>query len=162
VFDDYQNVLGDTRKITQFFTTKSNGTVVRGGGSTNSLEVSRLDDSQPYSKMEPLFEWVEWDVPASAQTRKIYIRGGDGGAEDWTTYPTATELYFEAEYYDEAGTTHKAFAISSEVLTDNTTWTAFNLSFAPGRVGQVVYRLRLGLVTGIASKKLYVDPQLNS
>jgi hypothetical protein len=161
-YDDYGGTLGDTRTHSRGVRTKTNATIVRDGGSAIALEVSDLTYNDPRYLNYPLFEWVEWDVPASEQTRKIYIRGGNGGSEDWSTYPTAAELFLEAEYYDEAGTCHKAFVVSNDVLTDNTTWTAFDVSFTPGRVGQVVYRLRLGLVTGVASKKLYVDPQLNS
>lgn len=161
-FDDYGGTLGDTRRSTKDYDAISQATVVRNGGAAIALAISRMDASTKRSLVMPLFEWVEWDVVASAQTRQIYIRGGNGGAEDWSTYPTAAELFLEAEYYDEAGTPHKAFVVSTAVLTDNTTWTAFPVTFTPGRVGQVVYRLRLGLVTGVASKKLYVDPQLNS
>lgn len=161
--DDHDGTLGDTRRWGSFFASKSNATVVRGGGSSKSLEITNLDYCNILPKSDaPILEWVEWDVAASAQTRKIYIRGGNGGAENWSTYPTATELFFEAEYYDEAGTCHKAFAVSTAVLTDNTTWTEFLVTFTPGRVGQVVYRLWLGLVIGVASVKLYVDPQLNT
>lgn len=162
--DDHDGTLGDTRTWTCFFSTKSNTTVVRDGGSAKSLEIANLLYSiwvGPKTR-RPVFEWVEWDVPASEQTRKIYIRGGTGGAENWSTYPIAAELYLEAEYYDEAGTCHKALVASTAVLTDNTTWTAFPVTFTPGRVGQVVYRLRLGLRTGVTGVKLYVDPQLNS
>jgi hypothetical protein len=161
-FDDFGGVLGDTRRLTKGYDTATEATVVRSGGSTISLAISRLNNSAIYSLTLPVFEWVEWDVPASEQTRKIYIRGGNGGAEDWSTFPTAAELFLEAEYYDEAGTCHKAFVVSTAVLTDNTTWTAFPVTFTPGRVGQVVYRLRPGFVTGVADVKLYVDPQLNS
>jgi hypothetical protein len=159
-FDNFNNVLGDCRRMTQYYQTKSNGTTVRSGGAAKSLEIYRMDDCRLRTLYEPVFEWVEWDAPASEQTRSIYIRGGTGGAEDWSTYPTAAQLFLEAEYYDAAGTTHRAIIASTAVLTDNTTWTQFSVTFTPGRVGHVVYRLRLGV--GAASVKLYVDPQLNA
>jgi hypothetical protein len=130
---------------------------VRGGGSATSLEVWRLDNCGPYSRQEPIFEWVEWDVPASAQIRSVYIRGGNGGGEDWATFPTAAQFYLEAEYFNTLGNTH-AFVVSDDVLTDNTTWTKFSVSFTPGKIAHVVYRLRL--CTGAASVKLYVDALL--
>jgi hypothetical protein len=163
VFDDFNNTIGDNRRQTWYYSTKSNATVVRSGGSAKSVEILDLNRAATAGLMalcRPIFEWVEWDVPASEQTRSIYIRGGTGGAEDWSTFPTAAQLYLEAEYYDEAGSTHRAFIASTAVLTDNTTWTQFPVTFTPGRVGHVVYRLRLGV--GAASVKLYVDPQLNA
>ena len=42
-------------------------------------------------------------APASQKTYSIYMLGNG-----WSTLPTNTELYIEVEYFDEAGTAHKA------------------------------------------------------
>ena len=160
--DNYNGVSGRSYSWNQWYATASNGTVVRSGGASKSLEVYHFDICQGWRGLiTPIIEWVEWDVPASSQTRTVYIRGGTGGAENWSTFPTADQLFLEAEYCDEAGTNHVAFAISDDVLTDNTTWTAFSVTFVPGKVDRVVYRLRVG-VQNITGVKLYVDPQLNA
>lgn len=158
--DNFNGTSGRHYSWTNWYARASNSSVVRSGGAAASLEIYRLDDCNVRSLVEPIFEWVEWDVPASSQTRTIYIRGGTGGGENWSTFPTAAQLFLEAEYFDEAGTNHVAFAVSDDVLTDNTTWTAFSVTFVPGKAGRVVYRLRVGV--GAASVKLYVDPQLNA
>ena len=102
-----------------------------------------------------IFEWTELSVPASAQNKSIYVKG-----EGWSTWPTNTQLYFEAEYISNATTFETTIVKSTEVLTDNTTWTQLTTgSFAPAVAGHVRYRAYLG--TYAAACKVYVDNQLN-
>lgn len=98
-------------------------------------------------------DWIEHNVPASVQNRRVYIKG-----EAWSSFPTNTELYLEAEYYNAAGTWTTTTAVSTEVLTDNTTWTALTLSFIPARVGPVTYRVVLAKYESGAS--VYLDHAL--
>lgn len=158
--DDPAGTIGDIRRITYGFCTKVNGTVLRDGGGEKSLEVYAIDKCMPLYGREPILEWTEWEVEAVPQTRTVYIRGGNGGAENWSTFPVAAELFLEVEYLDEVDTAHRAWIKSTAVLADNTTWTAFTVEFTPGRVGPAIYRLFL--FTGGASLKLYVDTQLVS
>jgi hypothetical protein len=98
-------------------------------------------------------EWTENNVPASTQNRRVYVKG-----EAWTSFPTSAELYIEAEYYDSALGWTTTKLKSTQVLTDNTTWTALTLSFAPSRVGDVVYRIVLQKYEAGAS--VYLDHAL--
>ena len=133
-----------------------NTATVRTGGADNSIEViplSNCNAKRYVSVIDWGKEWVEFAVPASAQTRTVYIKG-----EAWTVWPTATELWFEAEYISNATTLETTIIKSTAVLTDNTTWVAFTVSFTPAAVGIVRYRIYLGKYQ--ASAKVYVDNKL--
>jgi len=129
-----------------------NTTTTRAGGADNSLEVIPLSTVTDKDFIRA-FEWVEFDVPASSQTRSIYIKG-----EGWTSWPTNTELYLEAEYYGAASGVTKTIIASTAVLTDNTTWTQFSVTFTPGQVGKVRYRAFLKKYE--SASKIYIDNQL--
>lgn len=98
-------------------------------------------------------KWTENNVPASAQHRRVYIRGAG-----WTSFPTAAQLYVEAEYYNAAGAWTTTTKKSTEVLTGNGTWLALTLDFTPGRVGPVTYRVVLAKYEAGAS--VYLDHAL--
>jgi hypothetical protein len=101
-----------------------------------------------------IFEWTELDVPASPQNKSIYVKG-----EGWSTFPTAAQLYFEAEYISNGATFDTTIVTSTEVLTDNTTWVQLTTgSFTPAVAGPVRYRAFLA--TYASSCKVYVDNEL--
>jgi hypothetical protein len=136
--EDYGGVLGASRSFLANGDLIKNTATVRSGGATSSIEVvpqSWCDSTHPI----PILEWTEHDVPASAQTRGVYILGGG-----WSTFPTAALLWFEAEYLDAASGLTKTVVASTAVLTDNVTWTKFSVTFTPGQVGIVRYKAFLG------------------
>jgi hypothetical protein len=158
--EDYGGVLGAHRTFWTFGDVIRNTSVVRDGGATTSLEVVPLSNCAAPKYYIPILEWSEYDVPASAQVRTIYIKG-----EGWSgNYPLDTELWFEAEYYSAAvlltkTTVHTYDAAQGDlVIDDNDNWHAFTLSFEPLQVGVVRYRAYLAKYA--AACKVYVDNML--
>jgi hypothetical protein len=101
-----------------------------------------------------IFEWTELAVAASSQARSVYIRGFG-----WTAWPTAAQLYVEAEYVSNATTFARTTVTSTAVLTDNTTWVQFTIpAFTPAAAGHVRYRAWLKKYE--ASSGVYVDAAL--
>ena len=88
--------------------------------------------------------------PASATTITIYIRGFG-----WTTFPTASELYIQAEYLDEATGGHRAKTTSTQTLINNTDWVGFTTTFAPAQAGWAYIKVYLKKYT--ADCGVYVD-----
>ena len=152
-WEDYGGVLGAHRTFSRSGDAIKNDSIVRTGGAASSIETVPNSYCGPNSALGP-FEWTETDVPASAQTRTVYVKG-----EGWTTWPTASQLWLEAEYIDNAGTLHHAVAKSTAVLTDNATWVAFTVAFTPAVSG--IVRYRLFLMAYQALSKIYVDNQLS-
>jgi hypothetical protein len=147
--EDYQGILGASHVFLVFGDVIKNIVTVRSGGAASSLEVVPLSNCGLYCSI-PIFEWAEFNVPASPQTRTVYIKG-----EGWSTFPTAAQLYIQAEYYSDATLMTKTTAVSTAVLTDNTTWTAFAVTFTPAQVSYVRYK---GYLKTYASAcKVYVD-----
>lgn len=132
-----------------------NTATVRTGGASESLEVVPQSNCSTLNPNK-LVEWFEDAVPASAQTRSIYALGSGFSAN----YPTAVQFYLEAEYFDGSASTDfsRGSVASSQVLSDNTTWTELSISFTPTKAGQVRYRL--WYKTYAASTKVYVDHAL--
>lgn len=94
-----------------------------------------------------------WMTAAAAKTITIYIKG-----YDWSTFPTAAQLYAEASYYDAAAACTRTVLASTQVLTDNTTWTAFTMTIPAGypkRDGWVYVNVYLNLYT--VNCGVYVD-----
>ena len=89
--------------------------------------------------------------PASATTVTVYIRSL--GA--WSTYPTAAQLYIDAEYWDGATAKRVLSTPSTQVLSDGTTWVAFTTTFTPSAAGWAYVRVHLAKYE--ASKGIYVD-----
>lgn len=148
--EDFGGVSGACRAFLQTGDVIRNTTTVRPGGAASSLEVVPLSGCGIQASIRVL-EWTELDVPASAQTRSVYIKGGG-----WTVWPTAAQLWLEAEYYDSSMT--KVVLASTDVLTDNVTWTPLTVAFTPGQAGTVRYRLYLAAYQ--AASKIYVDNML--
>ena len=150
--EDYGGTVGHHQTFWANGDTIRNTSIVRGGGASSSIEVVPQTGCNA-NNFVPIMEWTEFDVPASEQTRTIYFYG-----EGWSGFPTAAQLYFEAEYLNAgSGTTH-ATATSSQTLSNNSEWTAFSVTFTPGQAGTVRYRAYLKKYE--ASAKVYVDNML--
>ena len=130
-----------------------NDSVIRSGGGVSAVECIPNSICATDAPLIP-FEWVETDVLASPQTRSIFLKGGG-----WSSWPTNTELYLEAEYISNATTLSRSKAVSTAVLTDNVTWIEFPVTFTPATVGDVVYRVYLKKYQ--AASKIYIDTMLN-
>ena len=150
--EDYGGVLGASYAFYPTGDVIKNTTVTRSGGATSSLEVVPLSNCSTIAPIR-VFEWTELDVPASAQTKSVYVKG-----EGRTTWPTAAQLYLEAEYLSDDSPITKTVVTSAQVLADNTTWTALSVTFTPHAVAPVRYRLIFGAYQ--AASKVYVDNML--
>ena len=94
-----------------------------------------------------------WMAAAAAKTITIYIKG-----YGYAAWPTAAQLYAEASYYDAAAACTRTALASTQVLTDNTTWTAFTMTIPatyPKRDGWVYVNVYLKTYT--VSCGVYVD-----
>jgi len=133
-----------------------NTTTVRADGAASSLEVVPLSNCAVNAPIQ-IFEWTELSVPASAQNRSIYLRADAA----WSVYPTADELYIEAEYISNGTTFATTVVKSTAVLSDGSTWVQFAIpAFTPVIAGHVRYRAFLKKYE--ASRKIYVDNMLVS
>ena len=153
---DHNQVSDAMQRCRGLWRYKKNTTTTRGGGAAASMEFYGLDYCHAGGINAPAFEWTEFDVGTSEITRSVYILGGG-----WSAWPTAAEVFFEAEYYDEAGTNHRELIKSTQVMTDNATWTKLSVTFTPGKSGYANYRFFVGVLAGTASTKIYLDPVLN-
>lgn len=152
---DHDRVAGAQYIYDRYVDIIRNITTVRTGGASESLEVVPQSNCSTINPNK-LVEWFEDAVPASAQTRSIRVLGSGFSAN----YPTAVQFYLEAEYFDSATSTNfsRGSIASSQVLSDNTTWTELSVSFTPTKAGQVRYRI--WYKTYAASTKVYVDHAL--
>lgn len=138
---------------------------LRSGGATSVIEVLPLSSCgtmyggiipQLLSYI-PVLKWTEADVPASTITRTIWIKG-----LGWSPNPLDTELWMEADYYDSAVdfdiTTKHTYDSGIDIVLDGTNWTAYTLTMTTGRLGPVVYRVKLAKY--YAGAKVYVDNML--
>jgi len=150
---DHNKVVGAQYRYAAYADVLNNATTIRTGGANESIEVIPLSNCRTETGGVKIFEWTEKDVDASSWTRSIYIKG-----EGWATFPTASELYFEAEYISDATTLETTTVTSTETLTDNSTWTAFSVSFNPATQGDVRYRCYLK--TYESGAKVYIDHAL--
>ena len=148
-FENYLGVLGASYAVLPCGDIVKNTSIIRVGGAASSLEVIPQSTISIYGFVK-IFEWIEFGVPTGSVAKTVYIKG-----EGWSTFPTAAQLYIEAEYLSHASLMTKATVASTDVLTDNTTWTAFAVAFNPLQVGYVRYRGYLKVYG--SSCKVYVD-----
>lgn len=65
-------------------------------------------------------------------------------AEDaWATYPTNTQLYIEASYYDSAVDAGRSTVKSTQVISAEDTWTDFSVTLTPLRDGPIYVNVYL-------------------
>lgn len=147
--EDHNGTKLDNRKYAYMGNVLRNTTVTRTGGADSSAEC--IPNSHCVS-CHPLkmFEMVIW-TPASQSTFEVYLRGSG-----WTTFPTASELWIELEYFSDAENADRTITKSDEVLTTNDTWTKFEVpNITPTAAGPAY--LRGYLVKYESGAKVYVD-----
>jgi len=130
--------------------------VIRSGGATSSVKIvpsAYVGLLRPFILQDfPKPTWQVW-LPAGAATLTVYVRG-----LNWASYPTAAQLYLEAEYVtdDTTGAITRSTVVSDEVLTDNTTWVGLQCAVNPHVASFVDLKLYLGLYED-ATTGVYVD-----
>jgi len=153
---EHINQIKDTHaKYDTFGDIIKNTSILRSRGAQTSIEVVPLSYCSADRPVQILGKWVENNVPSSQQTRSIKIKG-----EGWTTFPTADQLYFSAEYFDESTGSHTTTIQSTAVLTNNTDWFDFTVTFTPAQEGKVVYQAYIK--TYQTASKIYIDNALYS
>jgi len=154
--EDDDQTYGNHKTIYSSGTIEKDTTVVRTGGASSSAKMSPNSSCGLYAplKIRPQDnlggDFKIWLSGGSAVTVTVYIRGFG-----WTSFPSASELYVEASYLSNAATADRATVSSTAVLTDNTTWTAFSVTFTPARDGFVYVTVFLKKYE--ASSGIYVD-----
>jgi len=73
----------------------------------------------------------------------------------WGTYPTNTELYIEASYYDSGADAGRSTVASTQVLSDASSWVSFTITCTPLRDGPIYINVYLRKYE--ASKGVYVN-----
>ena len=155
---NFNQVDGDNRIYGSFGSAYSDSTIYN--LASRSLKIVPLSNcgeniTQPnlYSCQFQPINWVENNVPASVQNRRVYVYG-----TGWTSFPTNTQLYLEVTYYNSNTLWTTTTAVSTEVITANSTWTALTINFTPSRIGPVTYRVVLAKYE--AGAKVYLDHAL--
>lgn len=77
----------------------------------------------------------------------------------WSTYPTNTELYIEASYYDSTSDAGRSTIKSTQVLSHPTNWVDFTVTLTPQRDGDVYINVYLKKYE--ASKGCYVNGEIS-
>jgi hypothetical protein len=147
-YQDYPS-FGSYSKYANFGTVIKNTSTLRTGGAPSSIQVtpaSQCSTVNYISVFDQVNGWVEDNVPATAQTRSVWIEG-----TGWSSFPTAGQLYLSATYYSGSSGAATTTVMSTAVLTSNSAWVNFPVTFTPGQVGKVVYQVYLGTYTSGAS-----------
>lgn len=151
--ENHLRVLGAHYRWKQFGDIIRNTTVLRPGGAGDTIEAVPLSNCAGATPLS-ILEWVEFDVPATQQTRFVFVKG-----EGWTVWPDSSRLHLSAEYIDDAGVLTSSKVYSTQVLADNNTWTRFSVAFKPAVKGTVRYVMQLYKYQDGA--KIFVDNKLN-
>lgn len=120
-----------------------------GGGASPFLDVlaPSISGHDP-TRFYPIKVWLA----AGTHTITVYIRADSA----WVSYPTATQTYLHAIYFDEASGNSLAEAKSTEVLSDGTTWVGLSVTITVGHDSFVYCDIRHGFY--IYEKYILIDP----
>jgi len=163
-YEDFFNTLGDTRILMQQFGSSINtdyifqseeGTV-RVGGATRSIKVSPtvlMGNAWEFSKL-CLFE-IPIYATTDSKTYTIYFNLPDA---NFTTDPTAGELYLEFEAWGHATNKWRKITKSTGTIIGDGTWRALTITVAPALSGMAYLRCYYAKTKEAESNIFYVDP----
>jgi hypothetical protein len=153
--EDFDQEKGRHKSFLWNGTVEKDTGVTRVGGAGSSAKVlpnSNISAAVPLMLVD---DWLagEFQVwcPAAPTTITVYMRAT--GA--WDSYPTADELYIQAEYWDGATAKRAKSTKSTQVLSDGSTWVAFTTTFTPSEAGFAYVKVALAKYE--AGKGIYVD-----
>jgi hypothetical protein len=155
--EDYNQTYGDHRSSSRTGDITTETTNIRTGGASTSAHVVPTSFCGLYDPVtlnwdyELVPDFRVWCTAGTARTVAVYIRADAA----WSTYPTASTLYTESSYYSNASTCARSTAVSSQVLSDGSTWVAFTNTFTPLRAGWVYIKVYLKLYE--SGKGIYCD-----
>lgn len=145
-------------QVSYYFTgTVTKSATVRDGGATSSAQMlpsANCDTIFPLciNNLSPLCpDFAIYNTSTSPVNVDIYIRGDSA----WGTYPTAAQLYTEASYLSNAASAARSTVVSTDVLTDGTTWVRFRCTMTPARAGWIYMKVYLKLYA--ATEGVLVD-----
>ena len=168
-FEDYQQTPGDSRRMDHLslsetaFIYQSETTKVRGAGSPISIKIIptvQIGDNDAGRLL--IFEFDTY-LTAAAHTITVYFASDD--IAEWTTGPTAAELYLEVDYFGHSSNASRRRDQSSGTV-DFTTDTDFDqtlaITFTPAQAGRGTIRLKYGKTKEAAKSNIfYVCPALD-
>lgn len=137
----------------------TDSTTNRSGDGGNALSLKII----PNSRFEALSELGHLHVmeiplylPASEQTVDVYF---NMAAADFTTAPTAAEMWMEAEYWGHASNYYRIKKKSTGTITADGTWQSLSVTFTPGLAGVAYIHVWYTKVKeGGKNNYVYVDP----
>jgi hypothetical protein len=136
-------------------------TIVRDGGSPWSIKVipsaQMHEDGMEFGRIQ-ILEYPVY-LPASASTLEIYMRRPD--SVNFTTDPTAAQLWLELEYYCHATNATVKRALSTGVVDFNgsAAWQSISVAATPAQAGAATIRLFYAKKKEVADSNIfYVDP----
>lgn len=88
-------------------------------------------------ELDPAFKLY---CSAASTTVHVWIRADSA----FSTYPLNTELYVEVSYLNHATLATRATAVSTDVLSDGSTWVDFDVNFTPAQEGWAYIHVKLG------------------
>jgi hypothetical protein len=164
-FEDYDRTLNNTQTIDEFAsstsvpTTQSDSTIVRSGGSIQSMKVTpnnKLSTSSEMSRLM-LFEIPIYTTTAS-KIYTVYFRPSATG--DWSADPTASELWIELEAWGHATNNFRQITKSTGTIDMNgsTDWQALTVTVAPAQAGVAYLKCWYAKTKEAGSNIFYVDP----
>lgn len=105
------------------------------------------------STLAPIDGWSVYN-DGSAVTISVYVY-----TRNWTTRPTAKQLYLRASYISNATTGAQTVAVSTESVAANDTWTELSVTITPAAAGMVFLSLPLHVYeSGTPTRDVLIDP----
>ena len=155
VMEDFGQVKGAHKAFYFQGTVEKDTVVTRVGGASSSAKMlpnANTNEGWPLRLNEDdLKRALQVWCPAEETTITVYIRAN----EAWSSYPTADELYIQAEYWDGVTAQRAKSTKSTQVLSDGSTWVAFSTTFTPATAGFVYVEVSLGKYE--SAKGIHVD-----
>ena len=145
--EDHNGALGDSRQLNFLSSSESvpsvqsdTGTLRAGGGAISGkcTPSTNMGTAWEYSR-QLLFEIPFYAITASKKY-EVFFR--PTATADWTTDPTALELWIEIEYWGHASNNFRKITKSTGVIDMNgsTTFTALDVTVAPAQAGVAYLR----------------------
>jgi len=158
-WEDSNGIPGEHRVFHAHADIIKDTTVVRPNGASASLKITPLSNC---STAWPVILWNNglepfakvWLKAGEQRTIKVYVKS----AGAWTTYPTADELGIEVSYYSSPSSCERSTVTSTEVLTDDSTWTPLTVTITPQHDGLAYINVFLKKYE--SGKGVYIDPKV--
>ena len=166
--EDYNNTVGDNRKyksaryhntFTDLPYKQSETSTVRSGGSNKSIKIipgNRVGANWEWSWIEIFDDELGIYLPASQKTITVYF---NAPSANFTSAPTASELWLEIEYWGHATNKHRRVTKSTGTIAADGTWDGLSVTITPAIAGVAYLRAYYNKsLEGGKTNIFYVDP----